>query len=91
MESLKGKFIKILADHVSISVEDLSPSELSIIDKSFELFQDKLLEIKTLDDEVKRLSIELANLKAMGSANDVRSEYKSTGFCPTCQRDDSEY
>lgn len=87
---MKEKYKKLLADHVSISLEDLTPSEIGIIDKSFELFDDKLNDIKTLNDEVKRLSIELANVKAMGTADDARYEFKQTGICPTCGHSPNE-
>jgi ABC-type uncharacterized transport system ATPase subunit len=70
-QTLKEKYTKLLADHITVSVEDLTKNELDLINQSFILFQDKLEEIKTNDDEVKRLSIELANYKAMyGNIND---------------------
>lgn len=74
--NLKDKYTKVIADLVTISIEDLTPVELSIINHSYTLFQDKLEEIKTLNDEVKRLSLELANLKAMNddSSNDYSDE-----------------
>ena len=87
---MKDKYKKLLADHVTISLEDLTPSENAIIDKSFELFDDKLNDIKVLNDEVKRLSLELANLKAMGTADDARYEYKQSGVCPTCGHSPNE-
>ncbi len=69
--TLKEKYVKLLADHITVSVEDLTKNELELINLSFVLFKDKLEEIKTGDDEVKRLSIELANYKAMfGNHND---------------------
>ena len=70
-QTLKEKYTKLLADHITVSVEDLTKNELDLINQSFILFQDKLEEIKTNDDEVKLLSIELANYKAMyGNIND---------------------
>lgn len=63
--SLKQQFIKKLADHITVSVEDLSSVELAIIDKAFDILQDNMEETKTQTDEVKRLSLEVANLKSM--------------------------
>jgi hypothetical protein len=65
--SLKERYIKLIADRVTISIEDLTESEKSIIDESFELFQEKMDDLKIANDEVKRLTIELANYKAMYS------------------------
>jgi len=62
--SFKEQYIKLLADHITVSVEDLSPNELAIMEKSFDLFESKLEDIKLLGDDNKRLSIQLANLKS---------------------------
>jgi hypothetical protein len=58
-------YIKALADHITVSVEDLNDIELALINKSYAIFNDRLSDMKALQDEVKRLSIELANYKAM--------------------------
>lgn len=63
--TLKQQFVKKMADHITISVEDLNATELAIMDKAFDIIQDSLEECKTQSDEVKRLSLELANLKSM--------------------------
>lgn len=86
----KDEYTKALADHITVSVEDLSPTEISLIDKAYAIFKDRLSDMKALNDEVKRLSIEVANLKAMSNNDDARYEYKQTGICPTCGRDDNE-
>jgi hypothetical protein len=62
---LKGKYTKLIADHITVSVEDLTDNELAIIEKTFELFEEKLEDLKIASDEIKRISIELANNKAM--------------------------
>jgi hypothetical protein len=62
---LKEQYKKALADHIAISVEDLSTTELALIDKSYSIFNDRLSDLKACEDEVKRLRIELANLRAM--------------------------
>lgn len=70
--SLKERYTKLIADRVTISIEDLTESEKGIIDESFELFQEKMDDLKIANDEVKRLSVELANYKAMYSQKSGR-------------------
>jgi hypothetical protein len=72
MESLKDKYIKLLSSKITVSVDDLTDNELKLINESFDLFSEKLDDIKILQDELKRVNIELINLKAMhdNSEND---------------------
>lgn len=65
MESLEERYTKEMAKSITVSVEDLTDNEKKLIEKSFELWQEKLDDLKIANDEVKRLSIELANQKAM--------------------------
>lgn len=65
MESLKPQYIKLIANKVCVSVEYLSKTELQILDCAFDLFQEKLDEISMLSDDLRRVNIELLNLKAM--------------------------
>jgi formate dehydrogenase maturation protein FdhE len=88
--SIREQYTKILADSITVAVEDLSHTEIDIINKSFEMFTSKLDEIKANTDEIKRLSLELANTKAMNNSDDARYEYKQTGICPTCGNSDGE-
>ena len=74
MESLKDKYIKLLSSKITVSVDDLSDNELKLITESFELFDEKLDDIRILNDELKRISIELANLKAMN--DDSENDYE---------------
>jgi len=74
MESLKNKYIKLLAGKITVSVDDLTENELNLITESFELFSEKLDDIKILNDELKRISVELANLKAMH--DDSENDYE---------------
>ena len=74
MESTKDKYIKFLAGKIMVIVDDLTDNELSLITESFELFSEKLDDIKILNDELKRISIELANLKAM--YDDSENDYE---------------
>jgi hypothetical protein len=64
-ETLKEKYTKLLSNHITVSLDDLTDNEKALIEKSFELFEEKLEEIKLSNDEVRRLAIELANTKAM--------------------------
>ena len=73
MESLKDKYIKLLSSKITVSVDDLSDNELKLITESFELFDEKLDDIKILNDELKRVNIELINLKAM--RDDSENDY----------------
>jgi hypothetical protein len=74
MGSLKKQYIKLMADHITVSVEDLSKNEEKLIDKSYDLFLEKMNDIKVLNDEIKRISIELANLKSMHDDKDYSEE-----------------
>jgi hypothetical protein len=60
----KEEYIDGVLNYVLISKEDLTDTEEQIIDYSFQVLRERLEDIKILDDEVKRLNIELANLKA---------------------------
>ena len=60
----KKEYIKMMSDKLTISVEDLTENEKTLIEFSFTIFIEKLDEIKLLNDDVKRLSIELSNLKS---------------------------
>ena len=70
--TLKERYVKMMIDTITVSLEDLTDNEKAIIEASYDLFKEKLDDIKILQDEVKRLSIELINLKLMqdDSTND---------------------
>lgn len=70
MESLKDRYVKLLASKIIVSIDDLTDNEIKLIYESFDLFNEKLEDIQILKEEVKRLSIELANLKAMQDDSD---------------------
>ena len=70
--SLKERYTKLIADKLTISIEDLTESEKAVINESFELFEEKINDLKLANDEVKRLSLELANYKAMYSEKSGR-------------------
>lgn len=60
----KKEYTKMMSDKLTISVEDLSENEKTLIEFSFTIFTEKLDEIKLLNDDIRRLSIELSNLKS---------------------------
>lgn len=57
-----------------IPKEELNEVEMEIMDAGFELMKEKLEDIKILNDEIKRLSIENANLKAYNDDKDYGDE-----------------
>ena len=63
-KSLRDRYTKMMADKISVSIEDLTPTEKGLIDYGYELFSEKMEDIKILNDELRRVSIELANLKS---------------------------
>ena len=58
------EYKKYILDRILIKDEDLSKEESEIINISYDLWMDKMNEIKVLNDEIKRLSIENTNLKS---------------------------
>jgi hypothetical protein len=60
----KKEYTKMMSDKLTISVEDLTENEKTLIEFSFTIFTEKLDEIKLLNDDIKRISIELSNLKS---------------------------
>jgi hypothetical protein len=88
-KTIKQRYVKLMADHITVIEEDLTQTEKELIEKSWELFDDKLSDIKTLNDEITRISIELSNLKAMTDYSDKNTEEEIkdsdfSGICPTC-------
>jgi hypothetical protein len=57
-------------NYLLIKKEDLTDSEEEIINYSFSVLEERLEDIKLLNDEVKRLNIELANLKSYDDNKD---------------------
>ena len=69
-KTLKEQYTDLIINRVCISKDDLTDSEKEIIEIGYELFTDKLEDIKILNDELKRVSLELANLKAYSDDNE---------------------
>lgn len=63
-KTLKERYFEMMSNKISVSIEDLTDNEKTLIGAGFDLFSEKLEDIKILDDENKRISIELANLKS---------------------------
>ena len=64
IKSIKEQYIKLMADKISISIEDLTDNEKQLIEFGYELFSEKMEDIKIINDELRRVSIDFANLKS---------------------------
>lgn len=69
-KTLKERYKELVLSKVFINEEDLTEEESLIIEVTYELFKEKLEDIKILQDELVRLSIQNANLKASMDDND---------------------
>ena len=73
-KSLKDQYYDLVTNRILVSKEDLTENEIRIIEFGFELMKEKLEDIKILKDDIKRLSIENANLKAYNDDKDYGDE-----------------
>ena len=64
IKSLRDRYIETMANKISVSLEDLTENEKRLIEEGYILFSERMEDIKILEDEVKRVSIELSNLKS---------------------------
>lgn len=64
IKSLKERYFEMMANKISVSVDDLTDNERKLIESGYESFKEKLEDIKILEDDNKRISIELANVKS---------------------------
>jgi hypothetical protein len=55
---------------IEFAREELTDNEKMIIEFTYELFQEKLDDMKILNDEITRISVENANLKAYNDDKD---------------------
>lgn len=69
-KTLKEQYTDLMVNRVCISKDDLTNSEKEIIEFGYELFSEKLEDIKILNDELKRVSLELVNLRAYSDDTD---------------------
>jgi hypothetical protein len=73
-KSLKEQYYDLVTSRILASKDDLTETETRIIEFGFELMEEKLEDIKILKDDIKRLSIENANLKAYNDDKDYGDE-----------------
>ena len=73
-KSLKDQYYDLVTGRITVSKEDLTKTEIKIIELGFDLMEEKLEDIKILKDNIKRLSIENANLKAYNDNKDYGDE-----------------
>ena len=66
----KEEYTDGVLNYLLIKKEDLTDSEKEIINYSFSVLEERLEDIKLLNDEVKRLNIELANIKSYDDNKD---------------------
>ena len=66
----KEKYTEGVLNFLLIKKEDLTDTEKEIINYSFSVLEERLEDIKLLNDEVKRLNIELANMRSYDDNND---------------------
>ena len=73
-KSLKDQYYDLVTGRITVSKEDLTKTEIEIIELGFDLMEEKLEDIKILKDNIKRLSIENANLRAYNDDKDYEEE-----------------
>jgi hypothetical protein len=67
---MKKDYFKLICDKIMISVDDLTPTEKTILEETWNLFEEKLDDIQLLNKQNKMLGLENANLKAMQDESD---------------------
>lgn len=75
MNYLKKEYYKMMCNILSLSEYDLTDNERILIEHGFRLFNEKMEDIQILNDENRRISIELANMKSY--LEDFDNERKS--------------
>lgn len=63
-KTLKEKYLEMMSNKILVSVDDLTKNEKTLIEYGYSLFSEKLEDIKILEDENRRISVELSNLKS---------------------------
>ncbi len=64
-----------MCDKLSLSYEDLTENEILLINSGYIIFEEKMDDIKILNEEIRRVSIELANLKSY--TEDIENDKKN--------------
>ena len=75
MNFLQKKYVKMMCDKLSLSYEDLTENEILLINSGYIIFEEKMDDIKILNEEIRRVSIELANLKSY--TEDIENDKKN--------------
>jgi len=75
MSYLRKEYLKTMCDKLSLSEEDLTGNEITLINSSYVLFEERMEDIRILTEENMRLSIELANLKSY--LEDIENDKKN--------------
>ena len=75
MSYLRKEYLKTMCDKLSLSEEDLTDNEITLINSSYVLFEERMEDIRILTEENMRLSIELANLKSY--LEDIENDKKN--------------
>lgn len=70
MNHLKKEYNRVICDRVGIIYDDLQPVERQIMDISFDIIESKVKEMKELNDEIYRMTIEIRNLKSFQDDKD---------------------
>jgi hypothetical protein len=73
-KSLKDQYYDLVTDRIKVPKGELTENEIRIIEFGFELMKEKLEDLKILNDDIKRLSIENANLRAYNDDKDYGDE-----------------
>jgi hypothetical protein len=73
-KSLRDQYYDLVTDRIKVPKDELTENETRIIELGFELLEEKLEDIKILKDDIRRLSIENANLKAYNDDKDYGDE-----------------
>jgi len=76
-QRLKEQYSDLVTEKLSISKEDLTETEETIIDIGYNLLVEKLEDIKLLKDELRKVSIDLANMKSF--IKDTKTDYSDCG------------
>lgn len=61
---MRPEYMKYVSEKIMISIEDLSDTEMEIINITFDLFKEKVDDIKMLNDDINKLQNAYLNLKS---------------------------
>jgi hypothetical protein len=61
---MRPEYMKYVSEKIMIPIEDLSDIEMEIINITFDLFKEKVDDIKMLNDDINKLQNAYLNLKS---------------------------